>query len=85
MKLIDEIYEFYRDRLTGSDEDIDMLTFALLEEMSYEDLMNMIKSLDKQELYDLVGLYLLEALRGKFAREEYGQQNAPSFRQRNMH
>ncbi|MDQ0157848.1 DUF6154 family protein [Robertmurraya andreesenii] len=76
MKLVDEIYEFYRDKLTGDDEDIDMLTFALLEEMSYDDLMNIIKELDKQELYDLIGLYLMEALKGKFASKDYGQQRA---------
>ncbi len=85
MKLVDEIYEFYRDRLTGSEEDIDMLTFALLEEMTYEDLLNMIRSLDQQELYNLVGLYILEALKGKFAREEDGQKDAPPFRQRGIH
>lgn len=74
MKLVDEIFEFYRDKLSGDDEDIDMLAFALLEELSYEDLMEIIKSLEKQELYDLMGLYLIEALKGKFASKDYGQQ-----------
>ena len=78
MKLVDEIYEFYRDRLTGSEEDIDMLTFALLEEMTYEDLLNMIRSLDQQELYNLVGLYILEALKGKFARGRGWPKRRPS-------
>jgi hypothetical protein len=85
LKLVDEIYEFYRDKLTGDDEDIDMLTFALLEEMSYDDLMNLIKDLEKQELYDLMGLYLMEALKGKFARDDYGQQRVNSFHPRNLH
>jgi hypothetical protein len=85
LKLVDEIFEFYRDKLTGDEEDIDMLTFALLEEMSYDDLMKIIKELDKQELYDLIGLYLIEALKGKFAREDYGQQKAPTFQHRNIH
>lgn len=85
VKLVDEIYEFYRDKLTGDEEDIDILTFALLEEMSYEDLLNLIKELDKQELYNLVGIYLIESLKGKFASEDYGQQKSPSFYQRNIH
>lgn len=85
MKLIDEIFEFYRDKLTGDDEDIDMLAFALLEEMTYDDLMNIIKDLDKQELYDLIGLYMIETLKGKFAQESYGQQRAPSPQSRNLH
>lgn len=85
MKLVDEIFEFYRDKLSGDEEDIDMLTFALLEEMSYEDLMDIIKEMNKQELYDLVGLYLLESLKMKFASDDYGQRRAPSFQQRNLH
>lgn len=82
LKLVDEIYEFYRDKLTGDEEDIDMLAFAFLEEMSYEDLLSIIKDLEQQELYDLVGLYLIEALKVKFAQEEYGQRNA---RLRHLH
>lgn len=85
MKLIDEIFEFYRDKLTGDDEDIDMLAFALLEEMTYDDLINIIKDLDKQELYDLIGLYMIETLKGKFAQESYGQQRTSSPHSRNLH
>lgn len=61
MKLIDELYELYRNKLTGDEEDIDMLAFAFLEEMNREDLLNIIKDLDNQELYDLMGLYLMRA------------------------
>lgn len=85
MKLVDEIFEFYRDKLSGDEEDIDMLTFALLEQMSYEDLMDIIKEMNKQELYDLVGLYLLESLKMKFASEDYGQQKVQNFQHRNLH
>ncbi len=85
MKLVDELYDLYRNKLTGDEEDIDMLTFAFLEEMTREDLLNMIHELDEQELNDLVGLYLLESLKGKFAQEEYGQRRAASFHHRNIH
>jgi hypothetical protein len=85
VKLVDEIYEFYRHKLTGDEEDIDMLAFAFLEELTQEDLLNIIKDLDKQELYDLVGVYLIEGLKGKFAQEEYGQRKIPNFQQRNFH
>lgn len=85
LKLVDEIFEFYRDKLSGDEEDIDLLTFALLEEMSYDDLMDIIKEMNKQELYDLVGLYILESLKMKFASEDYGQQQAPNFQHRNIH
>ncbi|KKK36219.1 hypothetical protein WQ57_20630 [Mesobacillus campisalis] len=85
MKLIDELYEMYRHKLTGDEEDIDMLAFAFLEEMSREDLLHIIKDMDKQELYDLMGIYLIESLKGKFAQEEYGQHRAPFFQSRNIH
>ena len=61
MKLVDELFDLYRNKLTGDEEDIDMLTFAFLEEMSREDLLGIIHDMEEQELYDLVGLYLIEA------------------------
>lgn len=85
MRLVDELYDLYRNKLTGDEEDIDMLTFAFLEEMSREDLLAIIHDMDKQELYDLMGLYLIESLKGKFAQEEYGQQRSQTFQPRNIH
>ncbi|PLR84440.1 hypothetical protein CVD25_02075 [Bacillus canaveralius] len=84
MKLVDELYELYRNKLTGDEEDIDMLAFAFLEEMSYDDLLSLIKEMDKQELYDLMGIYLIESLKGKFAQEEFDQRSYP-FHARNIH
>jgi hypothetical protein len=85
MRLVDELFQMYRDKLTGDEEDIDMLAFAFLEEMSQEDLLHLIKEMDKQELYDLMGLYLIESLKGKFAQEEYGQQRTHTYYPRNIH
>lgn len=85
MKIVDELYELYRHKLTGDDEDIDMLAFAFLEEMTREDLLRIIQELDNQELYDLMGLYLIESLKGKFASENYGQQRIRNTFHRNIH
>ncbi|WNS74681.1 DUF6154 family protein [Bacillus sp. DTU_2020_1000418_1_SI_GHA_SEK_038] len=85
MKIVDELYELYRHKLTGDEEDIDMLTFAFLEEMSREDLLNIIQELNNQELYDLMGLYLIESLKGKFASEDYRPQRNPNIQHRNIH
>ena len=85
MRLVDELYDLYRNKLTGDEKDIDMLTFAFLEEMSREDLLGIIHDMDTQELYDLMGLYLIESLKGKFAQEEYGQRRTPTFYPRNIH
>ncbi|MBN6889335.1 uncharacterized protein DUF6154 [Cytobacillus horneckiae] len=73
MKIIDELYDYYRDKLTGDEEDIDMLAFAFLEEMSREDLLELINELDNQELYNLMGIYLIESLKGKFASADFTQ------------
>ena len=80
MKLIDELYELYRNKLTGDEEDIDMLAFAFL-----EDLLKIIQDLDKQELYDLMGLYLIESLKGKFAQDDFGARSVNSYPSRNVH
>lgn len=85
MKLVDELYDLYRNKLTGDEEDIDMLTFAFLEEMSHEDLLNIIQDMDEQELNDLVGLYLIESLKSKFSQEEYGQRRSFPYQPRNIH
>ncbi|NHM33138.1 DUF6154 family protein [Neobacillus terrae] len=85
MKLVDELYEMYRNKLTGDEEDIDMLAFAFLEEMSHEDLIGLIQEMDKQELYDLMGIYLIESLKGKFAQEDFRQHRTPTYYPRNIH
>ena len=85
MKIIDELYNLYKNKLTGDEEDIDMLAFAFLEEMSREDLLHIVQELNEQELYDLMGLYLIESLKGKFASEDYRKPNNPIFPHRNLH
>lgn len=85
MKIIDELYELYRNKLTGDEEDIDMLAFAFLEEMNREDLLNIIHELNNQELYDLMGLYLIESLKGKFASEDFRRQQNTNIQPRNIH
>ncbi|PKG22242.1 DUF6154 family protein [Niallia nealsonii] len=85
MKLVDELYNLYKNKLTGDEEDIDMLAFAFLEEMSKEDLLHIIQELNEQELYDLMGLYLIESLKGKFAKDDYRRQDNHVFSPRNLH
>lgn len=85
MKLVDELYALYRDKLTGDEEDIDMLAFAFLEEMNREDLLQIIQDMDDQELYSLMGLYLIESLKVKFAQEEYGPEYRYFQNHRNLH
>ncbi|MFD1739244.1 DUF6154 family protein [Bacillus salitolerans] len=69
MKFVDELYEMYKHHFTGDEEDIDIIAFSVLEQLNKKSLLNLLHELDDQELYNLVGLYLIEGLRGKLAQE----------------
>ena len=49
------------------EEDIDMLTFAVLEQLDRKEILELIHEMDDQELTNLMGLYIIESLKGKFA------------------
>ncbi|WP_338750819.1 DUF6154 family protein [Bacillus sp. FJAT-52991] len=66
MKLIDELYEIYRGRLQGSDEDLDMITLAVVEQLSNKEIFSIIKEMNEEELQYFFRLYLFEALKEKF-------------------
>ena len=70
MKLVDELFEIYRDKLTGDEEDLDMITFAVLEHYNHDELMGIVKEMNHYELQYFIRLYLLETLKGKFAQSE---------------
>lgn len=73
MKIIDEIYEMYRNKLTGDEEDADIIAFSVLEQFGREDLIDLLSDLPDQELRNLVGFYMIENLKAKMARDGIGQ------------
>ncbi|ANB58845.1 hypothetical protein GFC29_1013 [Anoxybacillus sp. B7M1] len=73
MKFVDELYEYYKDRLTGDEEDAEIMTMSILEELSRKDLLQLIEDMDETELVGMVGLYILECLKAKIANEGVGQ------------
>ncbi|MFD1706740.1 DUF6154 family protein [Siminovitchia sediminis] len=79
MKLIDELFELYRDKLTGDEEDLDMITFAVLEGYDHEDLIEIVKEMNEYELHYFIRLYMLETLKGKFAQIEGRKENGPDY------
>lgn len=84
MKLIDDLYNMYRNKITGDEEDIDMLAFAVLEQFNRKEIFELLHEMDDQELIDLMGLYIIESLKGKFAQNEI--HNDPTyFLPRNIH
>lgn len=70
MNFIDELFEMYRDKLTGDDEDIDVLALAVLEQLDRNDVISLIKELDDRELYNLMGLYIIDSLKKRFAKDD---------------
>jgi hypothetical protein len=85
LKLIEELYNMYRDKMTGDEEDIDMLTFAVLEQLDRKEIFELLQEMDDQELTNLMGLYIIETLKGKFAQNSLSDTKPTHFPPRNIH
>ncbi|WP_425490342.1 DUF6154 family protein [Heyndrickxia vini] len=67
VRLVDELFEIYQNRLTGDDEDIDIIAYAVLEESDRNDLMKIVEDMNDEEIQYFISLYLIESLKNKFA------------------
>ena len=67
MRLVDELFEIYRDRLTGDEEDLDIIALAVVENNSRQELFNIVKEMNDYELHFFISMYLTETLKEKFA------------------
>ncbi|PLT32204.1 DUF6154 family protein [Bacillus sp. V5-8f] len=85
MKLIDDLYNLYRNKLTGDEEDIDMLAFAVLEQLDRNEILGLLNEMDDQELNNLLGIYIIESLKGKFAKEGLEDTKPAPYHNRNIH
>ncbi|MFZ3589350.1 DUF6154 family protein [Bacillus sp. DJP31] len=85
MKLVDELYEMYKHHFTGDEEDVDIIAFSVLEQLNRKNMFNLLSELEDQELYDLMGLYLIEGLKGKLAKEGLLPMKEASHEKRTIH
>ncbi|MBN6186714.1 hypothetical protein JQN58_06870 [Aneurinibacillus sp. BA2021] len=85
MKLINEIYNLYRDKLTGDEEDVAAIVMGLLHGQSKEELMQWVEDMHENEIYQMLGLYLTEMLRIKMAEEGVGSVRPETVRQQRYH
>ncbi|ERI07742.1 DUF6154 family protein [Aneurinibacillus aneurinilyticus] len=85
MKLVNDIYNMYRDKLTGDEEDVTAIVMGLLHGQSKEELMQWIQEMQDTEIYQMLGLYLMEMLRVKMAEEGVGSVRPETFRQHRYH
>ncbi|MDI3257032.1 MAG: DUF6154 family protein [Kyrpidia sp.] len=72
MRFVDDLYALYKDQLTGDDEDAVMIVSGVLQELSRAELLELVSQLDRDELFQMVGRYLIDQLREKMNREGVG-------------
>ena len=70
LKLIDEIFEMYRGKIRGTQEDLDIIAFTILEQLDRGELLSMVKDMSEEELAYFIRLYIVESLKGKIEKQE---------------
>lgn len=65
MAFVDDLYEMYKNQLSDDELDPELLAASILDELSREDVLNLLKELEDEEIYGLFGLYLIENLKQK--------------------
>jgi hypothetical protein len=70
--MIDDVYEMYRNHLTGDEEDILIIIYGVLDGFKTEDLVKLFQDLNHEEKFEMTVLYLYEKLRLKMAEEGIG-------------
>lgn len=73
MKLVNELYELYKNQLTGDEEDASIIIHGVLQEFDKEAIDNLIGDLTDYEKFEMVALYLYESFQLKVADEGIGQ------------
>lgn len=72
MKRIDEMFDMYKNHLTGDEEDLLIIIYGMLENYTVVDLNQFFQELDEEERFEIVTLYLYEKLRLKMEQEGIG-------------
>ncbi|HJV46859.1 MAG TPA: DUF6154 family protein [Bacillota bacterium] len=72
MKFIDDLYNLYRDHLTGDEEDAVAIVIGVLQELEKEELHKLVGEMNEDELFHMLSLYLIELMRKKMAQEGVG-------------
>lgn len=80
MKFIDDLYELYKEQLVGDEEDAVALVLYALQDHDRDDLLKLIDQLSYEEIYQMLGHFLIEKLKEKMAKEGLGQFKPNVFR-----
>lgn len=85
MKFIDDLYELYKERLVGDEEDAVALILYTLQDHERKDLIKLIKDMDDDELYEMISFYLIEKLKLKMDEDGLGQYRPQHYDSKNVH
>jgi ribosomal 50S subunit-associated protein YjgA (DUF615 family) len=72
MKFIDEVYDYYKNLLTGDEEDALAIVIGLLEDHDRSDLLKLIDQMTEDEMYHMVVIYMVEMLRKRMVDDGVG-------------
>jgi Family of unknown function (DUF6154) len=73
MKIVDDLYNYYYDKLTGDEEDAEIIAFSILEDLNKNEIFQWIDEMEEEELKFMVGSFIAEQLKEKMAKEGVGQ------------
>lgn len=80
MRFINRLYDLYRDHLTGDEEDLVAVVVDILQDLDRQEMIRLMVDMDDEEIYQMLGMYLVEMLRIKVAEDgagHYGPENFP--------
>ena len=70
MKFVDELYNFYKDQLMADEEDVDLLIYSIMQDLSREDMLRVMSELNDHDLYKITGSYLAFKLKEKIVQDQ---------------
>jgi Family of unknown function (DUF6154) len=72
LKIVDDLYKYYNEKLTGDEEDAEVIAFSILEELNQHEIFQWIHKMELEELKFMVGSYIADQLKEKMAKEGVG-------------
>jgi hypothetical protein len=72
MKFVDKVYDLYKDRLTGDEEDAYIIMQGIFEEFDRKDFVKIVQELPDPNIEEMVTYYMIELLRRKLGEEGVG-------------
>jgi hypothetical protein len=77
MKFIDQLYELYKNQLTGDEEDVLLVVSGILSELNRDELLALMNDMTYEEIYQMIGSYMVEKLRVKLIENGAGVPSEP--------